>query len=163
MGLRETREMYHLSQTRAAQIVHIPLRTYVRYENDDQYGNSLKRDAIIRKINDECEITETKGLLTIDDIKQAVSQVADGKYKDGIDFCFLFGSYAKGKATEKSDVDLFVSTSLKGLHYMGFYSALRDALHKDLDLVRAEDVEGNSEFLKEILITGIKIYGKSKE
>ena len=162
MGLRETRTMYHLSQLQGAQIANIPLRTYVRYENDEQYGSSLKREAIIQKINEQCEITETKGILSIDDIKNAVSQVADGKYKGGIDFCFLFGSYAKGHATEKSDVDLFISTNLKGLHYIGFYDALRTTLHKDLDLVRAEDLENNTELLKEILITGIKIYGKPK-
>jgi len=160
MGLRETRTMYHLSQLQGAQIAGIPLRTYVRYENDEQYGSSLKREAIINRINDHCEITETKGILTIDDIKSAVALVADGKYKDGIDFCFLFGSYAKGYPTEKSDVDLFISTSLKGLHYIGFYGALRDALHKNLDLVRLEEMDKNTEFLKEILTTGIKVYAK---
>ena len=44
-------------------------------------------------------------MLTIDEIKNAVSKV--GK-KYGIKSAYLFGSYAKNTATERSDVDLII-------------------------------------------------------
>ena len=35
------------------------------------------------------------------------------KYK--VQYCYLFGSYAKGKAKEKSDLNLLVNTDVTGI------------------------------------------------
>ena len=50
-------------------------------------------------------------MLTIEQIKRAVTTV--GK-KYGIKNACLFGSYAKGNATEKSDVDLLIDLGVGG-------------------------------------------------
>lgn len=159
MELREIRIGYNLSQLEAAAIVGVPLRTYVRYENDDTYGDELKRQTIIERIIDSCEITEEKGLLTINQIKSIVANVFESEYKGVVEFCYLFGSYAKGYATEKSDVDLYIATKLTGLRFVGLVEKLRQALHKKVDLIRMDDRSSNVELMKEIIKDGIKIYG----
>ena len=68
MSLKELRISYGLSQQEASQIVEVPLRTYIRYEADNSYGSSLKRKTIINTLKEQCEITENKGLLSIDSI-----------------------------------------------------------------------------------------------
>lgn len=162
MGLIEIRNQYHLSQSNAAALAGIPLRTYVRYEKDEQYGNEWKREIIRQKISDKCQITENKGLLTIDEIKEKVSQVLSEKYAKDVAFCFLFGSYAKGYATEKSDVDLVISTELKGLDFVGISEDLRAVLHKKIDLIRLNNIANNVDLLNEILHDGVKIYEQPK-
>ena len=73
--------------------------------------------------------------------------------------CYLFGSYAKGYATEKSDVDLLVDTDITGLDFFGLVEEFRESLHKKVDLLRLEDIRDNKEILLEILKDGIKLYG----
>lgn len=60
MSLKEIRKQYQLSQLKASEIINIPLRTYIRYEDDEDYGDSLKRDSMIRLLNDACEIQKKK-------------------------------------------------------------------------------------------------------
>ena len=158
MELKEKRMGYNISQQRAADIVGIPLRTYVRYEEDDNYGDSLKRKAIINAIDECCEINEDKGILSIEQIKKSIQKLFDSEYKDKIEFCYLFGSYAKGYANDKSDVDLCVSTSLSGLDFAGLSEKLRNVLHKRIDLIRLNNLKDNVELINEIMRDGIKIY-----
>ena len=76
-----------------------------------------------------------------------------------IEYCYLFGSYAKGNASNISDVDLFVSTSVTGLRYFGLVEQLRERLKKKVDLLNFNQIKDNTEVLNEILKDGIKIYG----
>ena len=159
MTLKETRESFDISQSAAASTVGMPLRTYVRYESDENYGNALKRQSIVAALKNAYEITETKGLYTIEQIKVKVAMVINEKYKDMVEFCYLFGSYAKGHAKETSDVDLCVSTSLSGLKYVGLAESLRIVLNKKVDLIRLSDLLNNVGLVNEIMKDGIKIYG----
>lgn len=157
MTLIETRKEFGLSQQAAANIAHIPLRSYVRYEGDNEYGSVLKRKAIIEAIVNECEITEEKGTLSLNQIIKGVNNVITSKYQSSVSLCYLFGSYAKGYATEKSDVDLCVATTLTGLKYVGLIEALRQELHKNLDLINLKNAD--NDLIYEIMKDGIKIYG----
>ena len=158
MILKDTRKQYGLTQKEAADTAGVPLRTYVRYEKDEAYGNVLIRHGIVNKINDRCEITERKGILTIKQISSAINEVIKDEYSDSIDLCYLFGSYAKGYATETSDVDLCVSTTLTGLNFVGLSESIRSKLHKKIDLVRLSSLNNNLPLIKEIMKDGIKIY-----
>ena len=72
----------------------------------------------------------------------------------------LFGSYAKGTADEKSDIDLLVDSKLRGLSFFALLEDIREALNqKEVDLFDITHIETNSEIQKEIFKTGIKIYG----
>ena len=159
MTLKETRELYGLNQIKAAEIVGIPVRTFRRYEIDEDYGDVLKRKKIIDILIDKCEITEDKGLLTIEKIKEELTKLFDNQYKGIVEFCYLFGSYAKGYAKENSDVDLCVSSSLSGIRIAGLAEAIRAVLHKKIDLIRFDTLNSNFELSKEIMKSGIKIYG----
>ncbi len=159
MTLLETRKRYNISQAEAAKLLGISLRTYIRYEQDDIYGSKLKRQSMINIINDKYEITEEKGLLSVEFIKKELSALLNSRYSGEVEFCYLFGSYAKGYATEKSDVDLCVSTPLKGLDFVGLSEDIRSLLHKKIDLIRFDTLKDNLELINEIMKDGIKIYG----
>ena len=159
MTLLETRKQYNISQIEVANLLRIPVRTYIRYEQDNNYGSELKRQTMINLINDKYEITEDKGLLSVEQINKQLKALFDNQYKDVIEFCYLFGSYAKGYATERSDVDLCVSTSLKGLDFVGLSEDIRNVLHKRIDLIRFDTLKDNLELINEIMKDGVKIYG----
>ena len=90
-------------------------------------------------------------IYTIDEITAAVKPIAE---KYGIDKVWLFGSYARGEATEKSDVDLLIS--------------YQDAFNKPVDIVseRALTASYASVSSKQLLMNarkdGIQIYGKKQ-
>ena len=79
--------------------------------------------------------------------------------KYDVDFCYLFGSYAKNKATPTSDVDLLISAKVKGLKFYGLVEEVRTALHKKVDVLDVNQLNNNMELTQEILKDGIKIYG----
>ena len=162
MSLKETRTSYGLSQIEASRIVDVPLRTYLRYEQDNHYGNQLKRQMMIDILNKTCEITENKGILTIKQIQEILTTLFESAYKGKVEYCYLFGSYAKSYAKDNSDVDLFVSSSLKGLDFVGLIEACRKELKKKVDLIRPEELSNNIPLLNEIMKDGIKIYEQSK-
>ena len=70
----------------------------------------------------------------------------------------LFGSYAKGTADDKSDIDLLVDSGLRGLRFISLYEDVRRALGRDIDLFDVSHIEANSRIDKEILATGIVIH-----
>lgn len=72
----------------------------------------------------------------------------------------LFGSYAKGYATENSDVDIFVDSGLKGLCFFGLLEDVVNALGKNVDLIDVSQVEEKSKVMDEINESGVVIYGK---
>ena len=76
-------------------------------------------------------------MLTIEEIKKAVTPICK---RYGVKKMWLFGSYARGEADDKSDVDLIhLGGKFKGFEYGGFYGDIKDALGVELDLVSKED------------------------
>lgn len=71
----------------------------------------------------------------------------------------LFGSYAKGIAHDKSDIDLLVDSGLKGMAFFGLLEDIVTALGKDVDLLDTSQIIPNSEVENEIAKTGVVIYG----
>ena len=157
MKLKEFRINLNISIKEASITTGVPLRTYIRYENDDNYGNVLKRKQILLLLKEKYEITEEKGILSIEFIVKTVSDILK-EYNDEVSFCYLFGSYAKGTANEKSDVDLFISTSVEGLRFVEIIEKLRVSLNKKIDLIRLSSIKENLQLLNEIMRDGIKIY-----
>ena len=104
-----------------------------------------------------CEtIDEEHGVLSIEDITKICERVF-AQYD--VEYAYLFGSYAKGRATEKSDVDILISTSVTGLAFLGLVEELRVELHKKVDILDKNQLTGNLELTEEILKDGIMIYG----
>lgn len=159
MTLLQTRTHYGLTQKEVAAALNIPVRTYIRYETNEGYGDSLKRQMMMQSMEKQFGITETTGLISLDFIRNTLAELFETKYKSQVNLCYLFGSYAKGYATETSDVDLCVSTSLTGFAFVGLNEDIRNALHKKVDLIRLNNLTDNQNLLLEIMKDGIKIYG----
>ena len=153
------RQANGLTQKQTAAILGMPLRTYIRYERTPDYGDKMKRSSMMASLQERFEVNEDKGILSIDVIREKLRELFDNRYSGKIDFCYLFGSYAKGYATESSDVDLCISTSLTGLKLVGLSEAIRESLSKKTDIVRFASLSDNVELLSEIMKDGIKIYG----
>ncbi len=156
MTLRELRKSKGITQQQAANFLEIPLRTYSDYENKAEKQTTFKYKYMLEKLFNYGYVDEENGLLSIEEIRKICNSVFE-KYP--INFCYLFGSYAKGKATPSSDIDLLVSTSLSGLQFYGLVEELREKLHKKIDLLNEKQLSNNLELISEILKEGIKIYG----
>ena len=156
MTLKQLRLDKGLSQTNCAKYLNIPLRTYCRYENSENKIPPIKYDYILSKLNEYDFIDEEHGVLSIDQIKSICYNIL----KDySVEYCYLFGSYARGEATEKSDVDLLVCLPLDGLKFFALVETLRENLKKKVDLLDMSQLENNTPLVQEILKDGIKIYG----
>lgn len=155
-NLKELRLEKKLTQQQAADFVGISLRSYKSYENEQNKVNTLKYQYIIEKLAELNPIDEEHGIIDISYIKQKCDKVFE---KYDINFCYLFGSYAKYKATPTSDVDLLISANVKGLQFYGLVEEIRNTLHKKVDVLDISQLNNNLELTKEILKDGIKIYG----
>ncbi|MBQ8138869.1 MAG: nucleotidyltransferase domain-containing protein [Lachnospiraceae bacterium] len=154
--IKELRTEKKLTQRQAADILGISLRSYKSYENDSDKVGTIKYNYIIDRLSDINRIDEEHGILEPDFIKEKCQDVFS-EYP--VHYCILFGSYAKGKAVETSDVDLLISSDVKGLKFYGMVEKLRTALHKKVDALSLEQLKENLELTDEILKDGIKIYG----
>ena len=153
--IKDIRLEAKLTQAQAASYVGVPLRTYIRYEHDYPGVSEIKREYIIKRLQNLTEISEEKGILSLDTIQRIISEICT---KHSIQLCYLFGSYAKGYASDKSDVDLLIDTDITGLDFFGLIEEFRDSLHKKVDLLRLDDIKQNKDLLLEILKDGIKLY-----
>lgn len=78
----------------------------------------------------------------------------------GVRSAVLFGSYAKGGATERSDVDILVDSGLRGLAFYGLLESVVSALKIPVDLIDITQVEKNSPVDHEIQKSGVPIFGQ---
>ena len=98
---------------------------------------------------------EVMQMVDIPTIQSAVTPIARDY---GVKRIYLFGSYAKGKANENSDIDLLVEKgkpmSLLGLS--GMRQRVEDALQLSVDLVTTAGIE--KEFHDSIARTEMLLY-----
>ena len=155
-ALKELRREKELTQQQVATLLGMSLRSYKSYENEKKKEDSLKYKYIIDRLSLLNPIDEEHGSVSIDYSRRKCTPIFE---KYNVDYCYLFGSYAKDKAKETSDVDLLLSTKTKGMRFFGLVEELRTALHKKVDVLDVNQLEGNLDLTKEILKDGIKIYG----
>jgi predicted nucleotidyltransferase len=100
--------------------------------------------------------------LNVETVNQTVrNYVADVKNVMPIDSAFLFGSYAKGTATEQSDVDVcFFSHSFENMQSLDIMKLLFRLTRKyrGIDIephgFPTSELKNDNPFVKEILRTG---------
>jgi hypothetical protein len=155
-ALKDLRNEKKLTQIQVAELVGISLRSYKSYENDKEKEGTIKYNYILDKLGAINPVDEDHGILKLEYIKEKCNEVFD-EYP--VHYCILFGSYAKGKAVETSDVDLLISSDIKGLKYYGMVEKLRLLLHKKVDALNLEQLKNNLQLTDEILKDGIRIYG----
>ena len=140
MKLKELRLSNKLTQQQAADLCGISLRSYKSYENEDVKSGTIKYKYIIGILSEVNKIDEEHGILTTEEIKEICKSILE---KHNVNFCILFGSYAKCRASETSDVDLLISTSEKGLKFYGLVEEIRVALNKKVDILDVSQLKDN--------------------
>lgn len=104
-------------------------------------------------------------IYTVDELKQKITPIAE-KYQ--LPAVYLFGSYARGDATDESDVDVLFNgrgSKIRGFQLGALYDDLQTSLNKSLDLVdeaalaQPEVKEETPWFLENILRERVQIYG----
>lgn len=92
---------------------------------------------------------------TIEEIKAIVEPIAR---KYGVERVYLFGSYARGDATENSDVDLRIDKgSLKGMFALcELYTEIEKALRMKVDILTTGSLE--DDFLRKIRKEEVLLY-----
>ena len=126
------------------------------YENDAEKENTIKYRFLLQELQKMNAVDEEHGILTKEQIEKCCKEVLEA-YQ--VEYCYLFGSYAKGKATEQSDVDLLISTKETGLRFYEIAERLRESLHKKVDLLDMKQLVNNETLIHELLKDGIKVYG----
>ena len=76
----------------------------------------------------------------------------------GVRRAVLFGSYAKGQATPRSDIDILVDSGLRGLAFFGLLEGITSTLDVPVDLIDVSQIEKGSHIEMEIQQTGVPIY-----
>ena len=72
-------------------------------------------------------------IYTTKEIADKVRPIAE---EYGIDKVYLFGSYARGEATENSDIDFYVELSKPlGLKFCSFFSDVEESVGKSIDII----------------------------
>lgn len=96
-------------------------------------------------------------------IEEIIERIIPPAEKYNVKKMYLFGSYAKGEATDNSDIDILAETGLKGIKFYGLLEALTEALDKDVDLIDIRDVSDNKPLLDEIRKTGVLLYEQERQ
>ena len=155
--LRRKRKNLNITQLQAANACGVSLRTYQTYEETNNLNSTY--DFLIGKLEEMGVLDGTNHILSVRYIKQVCRELFPKEYPE-IKCAYLYGSYARGEATGKSDVDILVVIERPmGLKYFGIAGDLEDILHKEVDVQSYEQLVENAPMIKDILVEGIKIYG----
>ena len=96
-------------------------------------------------------------MLNVADIKLVVEPIVKNTKVEKV---VLFGSYAKGTASDSSDIDLCVISNgaITGLEFYDLKSKIEDAFNMDIDLLPDVDIIPNSPIERQISESGVVIY-----
>ena len=101
-----------------------------------------------------------RSVYTMDEIKEKLFSVF---VSYPIVRAVLFGSYAKGNQTLKSDIDILIDSNgkIKGIDFFGVREDMMEALDVPVDLVEASQIIDGGRAQREIADTGIVIYERA--
>ena len=152
--LREKRKQLGLTQIEAARACGVSRRTYQTYE-EQQIMNATYEELCKRLEDGDNFICSLKY------IKRICGELFTTMYPE-VKAAYLFGSYARGEATGKSDIDILVVCPPMGMEFYGMVADLEEKLHKQVDLHTHKQLIRNEVFAEEVLRDGIKIYKKER-
>ncbi len=155
-ALQQKRKDLGLTQVQAANACGVSRRTYQTYEESKNFNDTY--NDLINKLNEIGILDGTNHIISIKYIKYVCRNVFKEKYPE-IECAYLFGSYARGTANGKSDIDILVVCPPMGMKFYGIGEVLEKELHKKIDLHTHRQLMDNETFMAEFLKDGIKIYG----
>ena len=154
--LKEKRTQLGLTQLQVANACGVSRRTYQTYEETETINSTYSE--LLQKLNEMGVMDGSNYIPSIKGIKHACKELFSQKYPE-IECAYLFGSYARGEATGKSDIDILVICPPMGMKFYGISVDLAELIHKEVDLHTHRQLLDNEQLLSEILKEGIKIYG----
>lgn len=89
-------------------------------------------------------------MYTIETIREKVNPIAK---KYGVKKISLFGSYARGEADEKSDLDFLIigGKNFKLTRIFSLAEELREIFNKKVDVFEINEINPDSDFYKKII------------
>ncbi len=154
--LRERRKELGLTQIQAAKACGVSRRTYQTYE--ETAIRNATHEELMRKLDEMGILDGSNYISNVKCIKRVCGSLFQEKYPE-IECAYLFGGYARGEATGKSDIDILIVCPSLGIKFYGVATELEELLHKKIDLHTHRQLLKNETLLTEILKEGIKIYG----
>ena len=155
--LRKKRRELAITQLQAANACGVSLRTYQTYEETDNPNATYYE--LVRQLDEMGIFDGSNYIVSVRGIKFACRQLFKEKYPE-IKCAYLYGSYARGEATGKSNIDILVVLNKPiGFKFYGITADLEQQLHKKVNIQSYEQLIDNSSILKDVLVEGIKIYG----
>ena len=157
--LKNLRIEKELTQQQAAKLLGISLRSYITYENDDTKTGTIKYNYIIEKLKEINPIDEEHGIVTVEYIQNKCTPILK---KYNAEYCYLFGSYAKGTENENSDIDIAIISD----DFDDIYECMANLMGMTWDIdariephpIKKKDFDEVSDyFIKEVIDTGIKV------
>jgi predicted nucleotidyltransferase len=75
----------------------------------------------------------------------------------------LFGSYARGEATELSDLDIVTDSrgEIDGVHFFAMWSDAEDSVEKRIDMIEAVELRKESSLYENFRKEGVIIYDRN--
>ena len=154
--LRQRRKELGLTQIQAANACGVSRRTYQTYEETSILNDTY--DLLLKKLDEIGVLDGSNYISNVKYIKLVCRRLFKEKYPE-VSCAYLFGSYARGEATGKSDIDILVVCPPMGIKFYGIATELEEQLHKRIDLHTHRQIKNNEKLLERILKEGIKIYG----
>ena len=99
----------------------------------------------------------SKKIYTIEEIKEILAKLLKNIPVYNV---ILFGSYAKERADENSDIDLIIDTNgtLMGFKLFSLITKIEEAFNKQVDAFEKSEIIENSKIDEEIKRTGVIVY-----
>ena len=96
---------------------------------------------------------------SLEEIKQMLHPIF---FTNAVYQATVFGSYAKGIATDRSDVDIVVDSrgELLNINFYGLLEEITQKLDKRIDLIEISEIENNSEISEAIKNEGVVVYAR---
>ena len=96
---------------------------------------------------------------TLDEIKEMLYPIF---MSNAVYEAKLFGSYAKGLATNKSDIDIVIDSKgeLLNINFYGLLEQIVQTLKKKIDLFEVSEIKKDSPIYQEIQKEGVLLYAK---
>lgn len=154
--LKQKRRELGLTQIQMAKACGISRRSYQTYEEKACFNETYQK--ILDKMDEMSRLDSDYYISNSKYIKRVCRDVFSRCYPE-VQCAYLFGSYARGEATSKSDIDLLVVCPPMGLKFYEMATELEERLHKLVDLHSHRQLDGNESLLIDILKEGLKIYG----
>ena len=99
-------------------------------------------------------------LYTVEEIKSKLHPIFE---ENGVIRAILFGSYAKGEATEESDIDIaaLVDDEMSIISFCEIADKVINELGKNVDFLYADDIIPGGKIDLELKKDGVLLYAKS--